>query len=182
MPNLDSQTILFIILAVIALALLGQAIVLLAIFLSIRKTACSLKEDFEDLRGEISPILHNTRELFLRIAPRIEDTAADLAAMAHGLRTQTADIQASAAEVLDKLRHQSTRLDGMITSVFDAVDRATSFVTETVARPVRQLSGILASAKAVIETLRSTAPEPQPAAPQAPPRPPSEPEEKDMFV
>lgn len=184
MPNLDSQSILYIILAAVAVALVGQTILLLAIFVVLRKTARSFREDFEDLRSEITPIIHNTRELFIRVAPRIEDSAADLAAMAHSLRAQTVDIQASATEVLDKLRHQSARLDGMITSVFDAVDHATTFVTETVARPVRQLSSILASAKAVVESLRGNAPEsPAPAsAPRTPPQPPIDPEDKDMFV
>ncbi|MDR3792342.1 MAG: hypothetical protein P4L03_03080 [Terracidiphilus sp.] len=181
MPNLDSQTILYIILAAVAVALVGQTILLLAIFVVLRKTARSFKEDFDELRSDITPIIHNTRELFIRVAPRIEDTAADLAAMAHGLRAQTADIQSSATELLDKLRHQSARLDAMITSVFDAVDHATTFVTETVARPVRQLSSILASAKAVVESLRSYAPEP-PAQPSAPPQPPIDPEDKGMFV
>jgi uncharacterized protein YoxC len=161
MPNFDSQTILLAILAVVALAIVAQAILLLAIFVVLRKTARSIKEEVEDLRSAIMPILENTRELFVRVAPSIEDTAADLAAMARGLRTQTADIQSSAADILDKLRHQSSRLDAMISSIFDAVDRASTFVTETVARPVRQLSNILASARAVVDSLRHTAPEPQ---------------------
>ena len=175
MPNLDTQTILLAILAIVALAILAQAILLLAIFLAVRKAAHSLKEEVEDLRSAVMPIVYNTRELFLRVAPRIEDTAADLAAMAHGLRTQTDDIQASANDVLDRVRQQTARLDGMITGVFDAVDRATGFVTEAVARPMRQLSGILASAKAVVESLRNAAPEPEP--PAGPPA-----DEKDMFV
>ena len=169
MPNLDQQTILLIILGVIATAILGQAILLFAIFLVVRKTARSLNEQLEEVRSAAMPIIYNTRELFKRVAPRLEDTAADLAAMAHGLRVQTADIQASAADVLDKMRQQSARLDQMVTTIFDAVDRATSFVTETISKPLRQLSGILATARSVIDSIRPHAAAPESAEPQRPP-------------
>lgn len=177
MPTLDSQTILLAILGVVAVALLGQTILLLAIFVVIRKAANSMKEQFEDLRSATMPVIYNTRELFKRVAPHVEDAAADLAAMAHGLRTQTAEIQASATDTLEKIRHQTARLDQMVTTIFNAVDRATNFVTETVAKPVRQLNTILASAKSVVESMRSHVSEP----PQPPPTY-SGPEDKDMFV
>jgi len=43
----------------------------------------------------------------------------------------------------------------MFTGVLDTADRAGTLVTAAVATPVRKLSGILASVKAVVETLRS---------------------------
>jgi hypothetical protein len=61
------------------------------------------------------------------------------------------------------------------------VDRATTFVTETIAKPVRQLNSILASAKSVLESIRPHMPEP----PQQQPPPPVstyDPEDKDMFL
>lgn len=180
MPNLDQQVILLAILGVVAVALLGQTILLFAIFIVIRKTANSVKEQLEDMRSAAMPIIYNTRELFKRVAPRVEDTAADLAAMAHGLRTQTADIQSQASDVLEKIRTQTARLDHMVSSIFDAVDRATNFVTETVAKPVRQLNTILASAKSVVESMRPHAPEPPAPAPP-PPAGWSDPDDRDMF-
>lgn len=182
MMHLDSQTLLLAILAVVAVAILGQAILLLAIYFVVRRTARSLQQQAEDLRDAVMPIVDNTRELVRHIAPRIEDTIQDLAATAHGLRAQTAEIQSSATEVVDKLRRQCVRLDGMISTVFNAVEHLSGFVSSTVARPVRQLSGILASAKAIIETLRThaaPAPEDSTSAPQQPA--PGSPE-KDMFV
>jgi len=167
MPNLDQQTILLAILGVVAFALLVQAIALLAIMVAVRRTARTVTEQVEEFRDEVMPIVRNTRELVTRIAPRIEDTAADLAEMASSLRGQTADIQGSATEVMERVRKQMVRIDEMISHALDAVDRATGFVTEAVAKPVRQLSGILASARAVVETLRSAGVEvPQPVQPQ----------------
>lgn len=181
MTNLDTQTLLLIILGVVALALLGQTLLLFAIFFAVRKTTRVVQENVESIREAALPILHNARELFVRVAPRIEDTANDLAAMAHGLREQTSDIQSSASDILDKLRHQCSRLDGMISSVFDAVDRASHFVTETVARPVHQLSGILSTAKSIVDSLRSQSAKVRPEA-SSPAAVPGVDADKDMFV
>jgi uncharacterized protein YoxC len=157
MPNFDSQTILLAFVAVVALAMLLQAIVMLAIYLSLRKAARSIKEKFEDLRDSISPIIDNTRTLVARVAPRVESTADDLAAMAHGMRAQTADIQAAATEILERLRAQTARMDGMISSVFDTLDRA--------------------SVKAVVESLRNAE-----SKTHTSPAPEDTNSDKDMFV
>jgi hypothetical protein len=47
-------------------------------------------------------------------------------------------------------------VDAMLSSVLDAVDRAGSFLTNAVSKPARQLAGVLASVKAVVESLRSS--------------------------
>ena len=136
MPNLDSQTILLAIVAVTALAVLLQAIILLAIFITVRKAARSLKEQAEDLRSSLMPIIYNARDLFTRLAPKVEATVTDVAELTHGLREQSAEVRSTVA-------------------------RASGFVTDAVSRPMRQLSRILASAKAIVESLRNAEPVPR---------------------
>lgn len=162
MPNLDNQTILLAIVAVTALALLLQAIVLLAIFITIRKAARSLREDVEELRSATMPIIYDTRDLLTRVTPHVETTVADVAAVAHGLREQTAVVETTARHIIERVRQQSSRVDAMLTSVLDAVDRAGGFLSDAVSKPARQLSGLLASVKAVIESLRASDAEPPP--------------------
>jgi hypothetical protein len=45
----------------------------------------------------------------------------------------------------------------MFSNLLDTVDRAGGFVTEVVSKPVRQVSGVLRAAKAVVESLRGSA-------------------------
>ncbi|MDR3751779.1 MAG: hypothetical protein P4K94_09880 [Terracidiphilus sp.] len=156
MPNFDNQTIQLAIVAATALALLLQTIVLLAILITVRKTASSLKNEMEDLRSSVMPIIYNTRDLLVRVTPQVEATVEDLAQMAKGMRVQTEDLQASAREVVERLRAQASRVDSMLSSVLDAVDRTGDFLTEAVNKPVRQISGLLASVKAVVESLRAS--------------------------
>jgi methyl-accepting chemotaxis protein len=156
MPNFDTQTVQLIIVAGTACALVVQTIVLLAILVTVRKSARSVHEEIEDLRSAIMPVVFNARDLMIHLTPKIEATADDLAFVAHALRDQTADIHASASEILNRVRQQSIRLDSMVSNVLNAVDRASDFVTDSVGKPVRQVSALLASAKAVIESLRNS--------------------------
>ena len=156
MPKLDTPTIQLALVAMVALAMVIQAIVLLAALSALRKLAKSIREEIEDLRSTVMPVIENTRDLIARIAPKIEATTSDLAVLTRALRDQTADVQSAADEIVARVRRQASRIDTMLSSVLDAVDRANAFMADTVAKPMRQLSAFLASAKAVVESLRST--------------------------
>jgi methyl-accepting chemotaxis protein len=176
MPRFDSQIVQLVIAAIVALALLMQAIVLLAIFFALRKAAMKIREDFEDIRATVVPFVTDAREFFVKVAPRVEETTADVAAIAHSWRVQSAEIQFAATEIVERARRQAGRLDTMTTGILDAAERAGAFVSDAVAKPMRQLSGILASVKAVVETLRTPEPAPRPKTNHAPSRDP------EMFV
>lgn len=175
MAKLDSQTVQLIIVAAVAVTMLLQAVVLLAIFSTLRKAAQSIRQDVEELRTSVLPVIENVKELLVQTAPKIEAAAVDLVAMSHNLRKQTADVQVAANGVIERIQHQSLRVDAMLTRVLDAVDRTTGFMTDTVTKPMRQIAGLLASVKAIVETLRSDSPAEHAAEDE--PR-----GEKDMFV
>jgi hypothetical protein len=98
--------------------------------------------------------------------------------MSQTLKDNTTKVSASATEIAQRVNAQSTRVDAMVTGALDAIDRTAVLVVDTVNKPVRQLSGILAGVKAVVEVLGASKPEQR--ASQAPPRashtPPPEPQ------
>ncbi|HVU48060.1 MAG TPA: hypothetical protein VHD85_18165 [Terracidiphilus sp.] len=155
MAHLDPQTAQLIFAGVAALALLLQALVLLAIFFGIRKAISTLREDFDEMRTSVMPFVKEAREVFTRVAPKIEQTTADVAELTHTLRAQSDDLKAASSEIIQKTRRQAERIDSMTTNVLDAADRAGTFVSDAVTRPMRQLTGIVASIKAVVDTLRT---------------------------
>lgn len=164
MPKLDNDTILLAFVGVTALAIVLQTILLLVVVVAVRKAARAVKEEVEDLRSAMMPVIYNTRDLYARVAPRIETTVEDLSALAHGIRQQAEAVESTANAVMEKLHHQTNRLDVMFTTILDAIDRAGGFVAETVSRPVRQVSGLLSSIRAIIESLRSSGSEGREAA------------------
>jgi len=180
MQGLNHDTLELICIGVAALALLTQAIVMLAVFLGIRKAAKSVQEQIDDLRSTVMPIVQTSRELadstkqlVIRLTPKVERAVADIAELARGLREQAEEVEVAADEILDRVRRQTGRIDAMFTGTMDAVDKASTFVAETVSKPIRQVSGLLAALKAIVESLRAS----DPAY-----REPTLHDDKDMFV
>lgn len=169
----EHETVELIFVAIAALALLTQALILLAIFLAVKKGAASIKEDVDDIRSAVMPAMQKTRELMDRLSPAVEQGVTDLASMARVLRAQAEAVEETMTDVLDRVRNETSRIDAMFSGTLDAVDKASAYVTEVVSKPVRQFSGILASIRAIIESLTS----PNPGY-----REPVIHDDKDMFV
>jgi len=174
--KLDHQTILLAFVVVTGLAVSLQAIILLLIFVAVRKAANSIRDEAENLRASIMPVLFDTRDLLAntqgalanaqalvantqgfvtRVGPRIEAATADIVEITARLREQTAEMQLTALEITDRVRRQSIRVDEMFSSLLDTMDYAGSFVVEAVRKPVRQVSGIMRSVRAIVESLRT---------------------------
>ncbi|MGA3335203.1 MAG: hypothetical protein ABSC62_13670 [Terracidiphilus sp.] len=159
--KIDNQTIQLALIALVALAMLVQAIVLLAAFVAMRKAARSINDKLEEIRSAVMPLVERTRELVTRLSPKIETTADDVAALAHSLRVQTTDVQYAASEIIARARAQASRIDALLSNVLDAVERTGGVLADAVNKPLRQLSAILASVKAAIESLRQYEPAPR---------------------
>jgi methyl-accepting chemotaxis protein len=187
MPALSTETILIFFVALTGIAMFTQAIVAIALYFHTRKATAALREQIDDLRSSIVPVFQSSRQILDRIAPRIEPLADDISKIAanvriasgnvveiaHKVKAESDAVQASAEEVLVRVRQQTARVDGMVTGVLDAADRAGSFVERAVSAPARQLAGVLAAAKAIVDTFRSPNPEPSQSRSDS---------EKDMFV
>ena len=135
-----------------------QSAVLFALFLTIRKTTRSVQNEVNELRGIIVPIVDDSRAFLNNVAPRIQAAAVDLAEMTDALRAQSRELEKTSAELFDRVRKQVSHVDAILSKILDGVDQAGTIVANTVNRPVRQLQGIVASAKAVFGVLRSGAP------------------------
>jgi methyl-accepting chemotaxis protein len=176
MEHLDPQTLQIVVAGVVAGTLLLQVILLIAILVGVRKAANAVREDINEIRDSITPLVSQTRELLVRVGPKIDATATDLAALTHALREQTASVQSTVIEISERARQQAGRIDVMVTSLLDHAERAATMVNDAVSKPLRQLTGVLACLGAVVETLRA----PQVHAP----KPPVEPTrgESGMFI
>jgi uncharacterized protein YoxC len=171
MQEHESIELAFVVIA--ALALLSQTVILVAVFLAVKKGVGSLKEEVDEIRSSVMPVMQKTRDLVDRLSPSVEQGVTDLASMARVLRAQAEAVEETLAEVLERVRNETSRIDAMFSGTLDAVDKAGAYVTEVVSKPVRQVSGILASIKAIIESLTS---------PNQGYREPVIHDDKDMFV
>lgn len=168
-----SDSVLLVFVAVTGLAVLLQAVVLLAIYLAMRKTSSMLQQQVDNLRDSVMPLVTSTHKLVSSVGPNIDAVAKDLAEISKGLRVQSAEFQTLTSDILARAERQSVRLDAMCTSALDTVGRAGNVLVDTINVPLRQISGMAAFARAAIGAFRSTPPQPRPTHAAA---------DKDMFV
>jgi len=150
---MNNETLLVIFVGLTGFALLVQAIVMLAAFLTMRKTVVSLQSDVHELRASAMPIIEKSRDTLEKLAPKIESVSNDVSEVVRTLREQTHQFQLVAGDVLDRVHRQTSRVDNMFTGVVDSVEHASNVVVDSVARPVRQASALLAGAKAFLGVL-----------------------------
>jgi len=175
MPKIDNQTLELALFVLVALAMLVQAIALLGAFFVMRKAARSMTGKVDEIHAAAMPLLTTSRHLAAKLAPRIDAVSEDIAAVAHSLRAKTAEIETVADDIVERARAQAGRLDSILTNFFDTMDRAGSLMADCINKPMRQLSALLAAAKAVVESLQSTVPASRSRTNRAP-------GDNDMFV
>jgi len=199
MPNSNQETLFIIFIAFTGLAVSLQAGVLLALFLTVRKALASARERTEGFEGKIYPlvqtmhqfltsgqeVVESIRALVAKLDPRLQSAAAELDAMTKDLHGQALRLQASVDDVAFRAHRQAARVDGMTTSFLNGLDRVGGLVNQAVDAPIRQVSGVIAAVKAVVETLRAPAAPrrrrtPQPAA--ASQQPVHQTGDQDLFV
>jgi len=193
MENVSTELLL--ILAGITAAVLLQAGVLVGIFLTMRKALQTAKEGAEEYRAKLMPLIDSashlintgndlvlaTETLVNNLKPEIETAVTEMANITRDVHDQVNRLQASMDEVAARARQQADRVDGMTTSFLNGLDRFGSFLNDAVHVPIRQVNGVIAAAKAVIDTLRAPAPTRQ-SRPQPVSRPMQVEEDKDLFV
>lgn len=159
------ELILTILVAVIAVAGLVQLIILFVLFLAMKKAVTLGGEYASDMRDKVVPLIEHSkaliqtsRQLIVKLEPRLEAAATDLAELAHTANAEAKKVQESADEIAERVRRQAARVDGMTTEALNGLDRMGQVLNQVVTVPVRQVSGVMAAARAIIEALRTPAP------------------------
>ena len=108
------------------------------------------KEAIEHSKG----VLDQAKSLIARIEPKLESAAGDLANITRTASDEAKNLQHASSEITDRIRRQAQRFETLSNRTFDGVDKAGHFVGNVVTNPMRQVTGVLAAAKAILETIR----------------------------
>jgi len=96
------------------------------------------------------------------LSPEIMVVTAGLAELTQVVRRETKDVRFSASEIVGRVNRQTARLDAMLTATLDVLERTGTLLESSVAAPVRQVNGVFAAVRAVIDTYRTTQPRREP--------------------
>lgn len=158
MPNPNYETMQLAILIIVAIALLVNSALVVIILVSVGKLGKKMTDEIADLRSSVMPMVNDTRDLLTNISPKVEAAADDMSAILHTLRSQTAAFESVSEEVVGRFRRQAERMEVMVSGLIDTADRTSNAVADTIGRPIRRIAGLVASARAAVESLRAPAP------------------------
>jgi hypothetical protein len=150
---MDNLTPVFILLTGIAVAL--QAGVLLAMFITMRKSSARMEAIAAEVKTKVLPAVEQPQALMVDVRPRLQVIAANLEETTTTLRDQVKRIDATVDDVVDRTRLQIIRGDELLSRTLDRVEQTSEMVHKTVISPVRQLSGLMQGITVALDFLFS---------------------------
>jgi hypothetical protein len=151
MENLTPFLITFI--AVTAAAVVLQAGVLIALYLSVRKSSTKMETIAEELKSKALPALENANAVLTELRPKLQVISDNLMETTILVRAEVERVDAAVSDVTDRARLQVIRADELLTRTLDRVEQTSELVSKTVVSPVRQVSGIIQGVTAGLEFL-----------------------------
>ena len=125
------------------LAVLLQACVLAAMFVTMRKTAARLEALASEVKTKVLPTVEQAQALLTEVRPKLLVIAENLEQTTTTVRTQIQRVDATVSDVVDRARLQVIRADELLSRTMDRVEQTSDMVQKTVISPVRQLSGLM---------------------------------------
>src|SRR5579863_1920729 len=140
---------------VTALAIVLQAVVLIALFIQLRRTAARVEQTVADLNTKVTPLISRVQTLVEEVSPRITGIVADASEITHLARGEAQKIDRIMSEALERLRMQLIHVDHILTGAMEAVEEAGSHLRQTVWGPVVKATALIRGVQAGIDFLRS---------------------------
>lgn len=148
-----NSRLLMIFVGMVAVALIVQAIALIAMAVGAAKARKRGLEIVEEVRLKLMPIMDNTHNFIQDNAPKVKIITENFAETSHVIRAKAQEFDVTASDLNAKTRAQAARVDGIVTSALNT----TTDVAETIQRgikiPLREVSGIINGVKAGLDVL-----------------------------
>ncbi len=140
---------------VTALAIVVQAVVLIALFIQLRRTAARVEQVVTDLNTKLTPLISRVQILVDDVSPRISGIVADASEIARLARGEAQKVDRILSEALERLRMQLIHVDHVLTGAMEAVEEAGTHLRQTVWGPVVRATALIRGVQAGIDFFRS---------------------------
>ena len=137
--------------AVTAGAVLLQALIMVALYLAVRKSTARMEALATEVTSKALPTMETVQSLLVELRPKIEVLSTNVAESSTLVRNQLGRIDATLTDALDRTRLQVIRADELLNRTMDKVEDTTEFVHKTVVSPLRQVNGLMAAISTGVE-------------------------------
>lgn len=138
---MDNWVAAFIVIA--AVAILIQMGLLMAMYISMKKTTDHVNAVAEAVEKRGVPLLETISGLVTTNAPKINVILDNAMAASTTAKQQVDRLDTTVTDIVDRARLQVIRVDELVTRTMDRVEETTDLVHHTVISPVKALAGVL---------------------------------------
>ena len=140
---------------VVAISLVVQVWILIALFFTTRKTMQKLDKTVSDLNAKAGPILTRVQILLDDTQPKISTMVNDASHIVYLARGQAQKMDRVFTEAADRFRGQIVQLDRILTGTMEAVEDAGAQFKQSFWRPVQKASALVQGIKIGLDLLRA---------------------------
>lgn len=141
--------------ALTTLAVVIQALILVALYFTVRKSTVQMEALATQVTNKALPTLDTAHGMLVELRPKIETLATNAAESTTLLRNQLNRADTTLSDVLDRTRLQVIRADEILTRTMDKVEKTTDVLHSTVVSPLRQFSGLMNAISTGVEVFLS---------------------------
>ena len=148
-----NSKLLMVFVAMVAVALIVQAIALIAMAVGAAKARKRGLEIVEELRTKMMPILDSSHDFIQHVGPKVKIITENFVETSHVIRSKAQDFDVTASDLNSKTRAQVARVDGIMTSVLNTTSDISDTVQRGIKVPLREVSGLINGLKAGLDVL-----------------------------
>jgi hypothetical protein len=148
-----NSRLLMIFVAMVAIAMVAQAIALIIMAIGASKARKRGMEIAEEIRLKMLPIITGTHEMIRDNAPKVKIITENFVETSHVIRSKAQEFEVTASDLNAKTRAQAARVDGMVTSVLNTTAEISESIQRGIKVPVREVTGVVNGLKAGLEVL-----------------------------
>jgi methyl-accepting chemotaxis protein len=138
-----NENLLTVFVGLTALAIVVQMGVLIALFVSSRKTGERLQRLSKEMEENLLPMIRDAKILLAESTPQVREILQNLAVLSATARQDAERLSSTANEINDRVRQQLARADELVTRTLTRVEATTENVQHLISSPMRQVSGVL---------------------------------------
>jgi len=129
--------------AITSVAVVLQMLILLGIYLTMRRSTSQVHDIALDFQRRTTPLIENARDILSDATPKVKEITSNLAEASGTLKKQAITLGDTAVDMAVRARNKVAAADDVMTRTLERVEKTTGAVQNSVLLPVRRVNGIL---------------------------------------
>lgn len=139
---------------VACLAIVLQAVMLMAMFFLFRRLGQRITQVVEDFQSRATPLLGRIQTIIEDAQPKISSVMSDATEITRAARTQVQRVDRVMVEAVDRLRLQLVHADQILTGTLETIEDTGTKIRKTLWGPVQSVSALVRGIQVGLEFFR----------------------------